>query len=95
MEHPSQDFEVFAERADDCGALWAARAWRRLSASQHPPQAWPGTFEEARSLVATFADRAAWAERERLAAIVYQAAEWAWGEHVEELQREVPFARAG
>jgi len=96
MEDLSQDFEVLAERADDCGALWAARTWRRMSAIQHPPHAWPGSFDEARRLVGTFADRAAWADRERLAAIVHYAAEWAWAETYEEVTAvEVPFARAG
>ena len=97
MEHLSQDFEVLAERADDCGALWAARTWRPFASgsSQHPPQGFPGTFDEARRLVGTFADRAAWADRERLAAVVYYAAEWAWAEHLEDFEHEVAYARAG
>jgi hypothetical protein len=95
MEHLSQDFEVLAERADDCGALWAARTWRK-STSSPTPQAWPGTIEEARRLVGTFADRATSADRERLAALVHYAAEWAWAEYQDEPdRREVPFARAG
>jgi hypothetical protein len=96
MEHLSQDFEVLAERADDCGALWAARTWRRLSATQHPPHAFPGSIEQARQLVGTFADRTATADRERLATLVYYAAEWSWSETYEAMMvREAPLARTG
>jgi hypothetical protein len=83
MEDLSHDFDVLAERADDCGALWAARMIRRLSAGgvALPPD-WPGTLEQARRLVETFADRVGFAEREHLASIVQYTAEWTWNDSV-------------
>jgi hypothetical protein len=84
MDDLSQDFDVLAERADECGALWAARTLRRLSTSQSEvPRRWPGTIEEARRWVATFAARAGFAERERLATLVQHAAEWTWTEAID------------
>ena len=75
----SHDFDVLAERADDYGALWAARTFRRfLSASKALPEHWPGTIGEARRVVATFAARAGFVEREKLATIVLRAAESTW-----------------
>ncbi|HMJ57235.1 MAG TPA: hypothetical protein VK540_34435 [Polyangiaceae bacterium] len=79
MTDMSHDFEVLAERADDYGALWAARTFRRfLSGSQSLPDRWPGTLGEARRVVATFATRAGFVDRERLASIVLCAAETTW-----------------
>ena len=94
MDDLSQDFEVLAERADDCGALWAARTLRRHTASQRElPLMWPGTMEEARGLVGTFAGRAGFTERERLAKIIQYAAEWTWGDSVHAVPSS--YARAG
>src|SRR5258706_13369711 len=79
MEDFSHDFDVLAERADDCGALWAFRLLRRLVAGgAAPPTDWPGTIEEARRLVETFADRLGFAERENLASIGHHTAAGAW-----------------
>jgi hypothetical protein len=79
MTDMSHDFDVLAERADDYGALWAARTFRRLlSARQAMPDRWPGTIGEARRVVATFASRAGFVDREVLATIVQRAAESTW-----------------
>ena len=79
----SHDFDVLAERADECGALWAVRKLRRLVADGVAlPPVWPGTLEEARRLVETFADRVGFAERENLASIVQYTAEWTWSDSV-------------
>jgi hypothetical protein len=87
MEDLSHDFDVLAERADDCGALWAFRTLRRLSAGGTSlPPAWPGTLEEARRLVDTFADRIGFSERENLASIVQYTAEWTWSDSLDEMQ---------
>jgi hypothetical protein len=75
----SHDFDVLAERADDYGALWAARTFRRLlSAREVLPEQWPGTIGEARRVVETFASRAGFVDREQLATIVQRAAESSW-----------------
>ena len=79
MTDISHDFDVLAERADDYGALWAARTFRRfLSAREALPERWPGTIGEARQVVATFAARAGFVDREQLATIVQCAAESTW-----------------
>jgi hypothetical protein len=87
MEDLSHDFDVLAERADDCGALWAVRTLRRLVADGSAlPPAWPGTIEEARRLVETFADRIGFTERENLASIVLYTAEWTWSDSLDEMR---------
>jgi hypothetical protein len=79
MTHISHDFDVLAERADDYGALWATRTFRRLLTDRQAlPEQWPGTIGEARRVVATFATRAGFVDRERLASIVQRAAESTW-----------------
>jgi len=79
MMDMSHDFDVLEERADDYGALWAARTFRRfLSTRQTLPDRWPGTLGEARRVVATFAARAGFVDREKLASIVQGAAESTW-----------------
>jgi hypothetical protein len=79
MTHISHDFDVLAERADDYGALWAARTCRRfLTERQALPERFPGTIGEARRVVATFAARAGFVDREKLASIVQGAAESTW-----------------
>ena len=94
MEDLSQDFDVLAERADDCGALWAVRVLRRFnSTSRTLPAEWPGTLDEARALVGTFANRAGFTDRERLAKIVQYAAEWTWGDSTSAVPAS--YARAG
>ena len=95
MEDLSQDFDVLVERADDCGALWAARMLRRITTSKaEPPREWPGTLEEARRLVDTFAGRTAHSDRERLAKVVQYAAAWTWADGFDTAP-SVAFARAG
>jgi hypothetical protein len=75
----SHDFDVLAERADDYGALWAARTFRRLLTEREtPPERFPGTLGEARRVVETFAARAGFVDREHLATIVQRAAESTW-----------------
>jgi len=79
MTDMSHDFDVLAERADDYGALWAARTFRRfLTEQQRLPDQWPGTMGEARRVVETFATRAGFVDREKLASIVQRAAESTW-----------------
>jgi hypothetical protein len=79
MTHTSHDFDVLAERADDYGALWAARTFRRLQSEQRTlPEQFPGTIGEARQVVATFAPRAGIVEQSELASIVQSAAEMTW-----------------
>jgi hypothetical protein len=87
MEDLSHDFDVLAERADDCGALWAVRTMRRMVAGgAAPPHVWPGTIDEARRVVETFADRVGFAERENLASIVQYTAEWTWSESFDDVR---------
>ena len=79
MTHMSHDFDVLEERADDYGALWAARTFRRLMTERQAlPERWPGTLGEARAVVDTFAARAGFVDREKLASIVQRAAESTW-----------------
>ncbi|HKQ70214.1 MAG TPA: hypothetical protein VJT73_12785 [Polyangiaceae bacterium] len=95
MQDLSHDFDVLAERADDCGAMWAARTLRKLATlKMEPPREWPGSMDEARRLVDTFAARAGFPDRERLAAILQYAAEWTWTESCDPRPR-MAFARAG
>jgi len=84
MKDLSQDFDVLAERADDCGTLWAGRMLRRVaSTSKEPPREWPGTMDEARRLVETFAGRVGFNQREKLAEIVQYTAEWTWADSLD------------
>jgi hypothetical protein len=81
MEDLSQDFDVLAERADHCGALWAARVMGRLVSAQCDiPAKWPGTVDEARRLVETFAGRSSHPNREQLTFLVQFAATWTWAD---------------
>src|SRR5258708_30736013 len=81
MEDLSHDFDVLAERADDCGALWAVRMlYRLVSAGNALPTAWPGTETEARRLVETFSERGGFAPRENLTSIPQQSAQLTWAE---------------
>ena len=87
MEDLSYDFDVLAERADDCGALWAVRMMYRLvSSGETLPHHWRGTMEEARHLVESFAIRAGFAERESLAAILQYSAELTWADSLDRMQ---------
>ena len=79
MSDISHDFDVLVERADNYGALWAARTSRRLLAERRTlPERFPGTIGEARQVVETFAARAGFVDREQLASIVQTAAETTW-----------------
>jgi hypothetical protein len=82
MSAVSPDFDVLAERADDYGALWASRTLQRIATESFPPREWPGTIDDARRVVDTFAGRTAFVYRERLAAIVQHVAEGVWMESV-------------
>jgi hypothetical protein len=96
MEDLSHDFDVLAERADDCGALWAVRLIRRfLAGGEALPPAWPGTIVEARRLVETFTGRVGFTERENLAKIVQSAAEWTWADSLEGMRSTPPRSVAG
>ena len=91
MEDLSHDFDVLAERADDCGALWAVRMlYRLVSAGTALPATWPGTTTEARRLVDTFADRVGFTDRENLTAILQYAAELTWAESLERIRSAPP-----
>lgn len=72
------DFEILVERADDYGALWARRKLGRIASGRVPPREWPGTIDEARRVVDAFAGLSAFADRERLAAIVQHSARGMW-----------------
>jgi hypothetical protein len=74
------DFDMFAERADDYGAHWATRILGRMATLRRPPREWPGTIDEARRVVESFAGRSAFVDRERLAAIVHHSARGEWTE---------------
>jgi hypothetical protein len=73
------DFDTLAERADDYGASWATRILGRM-AERKPPREWPGTIDEARRVVDIFAAQTAFADRERLAAIVQHSAQGIWSD---------------
>jgi hypothetical protein len=91
MEDLSYDFDVLAERADDCGALWAVRMlYRMVSTGEVLPRNWRGTMEEARHLVESFAIRAGFAERESLAAILQYSAELTWADSLDRMQASAP-----
>jgi hypothetical protein len=87
MEDLGQDFDNLAERADDYGALWALRTlYRIVSAGEAVHASWPGTLEQARRLVAAFADRAAFTEREKLALILQDTAALTWADSLDRMQ---------
>ena len=87
MEDLSHDFDVLAERADDCGALWALRMlYRLVSTGNTLPPSWPGTKTEARRLVDTFANRVGFTVRENLTDILQSAAEMTWTESLERIR---------
>jgi hypothetical protein len=91
MEDLSHDFDVLAERADDCGALWAVRMlYRLVSAGNALPTAWPGTETEARRLVETFAERVGFAARENLTSILQHSAELTWAESLDRIRSAPP-----
>jgi hypothetical protein len=76
------DFEILAERADDYGTLWATRILGRIAEAPNLPRDWPGTIDEARRMVDTFAAQTAYADRERLAAIVQHSAQGMWTDSI-------------
>jgi hypothetical protein len=87
MNHLSRDFDDLAERADDYGALWALRTlYRILSAGKAVEAQWPGTIEQARRLVAAFADRVGFSERETLAAMLQDTAALTWADSLHRLK---------
>lgn len=91
MEDLSHDFDVLAERADDCGALWAVRMlYRLVSAGNALPPTWPGTKTEARRLVDTFADRVGFTDRENLTSILQYSAELTWAESLDRIRSTPP-----
>jgi len=87
MEDLSQDFDNLAERADDYGALWALRTlYRLVSTGETVRSEWPGTLEQARRLVAAFADRVGFSERESLALILQDTAALTWADSLDRMQ---------
>ena len=87
MEDLSQDFDNLAERADDYGALWALRTlYRLVSAGETVHSSWPGTLEQARRLVAAFADRVGFTERESLASILQETAALTWADSLHRME---------
>jgi hypothetical protein len=88
MEHLRQDFDVLAERADYCGGLWAVRTlYRLVSGGASSLCEWPGTMDQARRLVESFADRVGHAERESLADIVQTSAQATWADALDRMTR--------
>jgi hypothetical protein len=86
MGRRSHDFDQLAERADNCGALWALRTlYRTLSKGETVHAAWPGTMDQARRLVSGFADRAETTDRETLAAILLDTAALMWAVSLDRL----------
>jgi hypothetical protein len=73
------------ERFDDCGRRWAERMLGRLQASWlEVPLVWPGTEEQALTIVHALGDESlSDAERESLAEVVQNGARLAWREMVE------------
>jgi hypothetical protein len=87
MDDLRHDFDDLAERADDYGALWALRTlYRILSAGQAVHSKWPGTMEQARRLVAAFADRVGFRERETLAAMLQDTAALTWADSLQRMK---------
>jgi hypothetical protein len=87
MDNLSQDFDNLAERADDYGALWALRTlYRILSAGDAVHSNWPGTLDQARRLVAAFADRVGFSERETLAQILQETAALTWADSLHRME---------
>jgi hypothetical protein len=87
MDDLSQDFDNLAERADDYGALWALRTlYRILSAGDAVHSNWPGTLDQARRLVAAFADRVGFSERETLAHILQETAALTWADSLHRIE---------
>lgn len=87
MNHLAQDFDDLVERADDYGALWALRTlYRIVSAGEAVHSDWPGTLDQARRLVAAFADRVGFTERETLATILQDTAALTWADSLQRMQ---------
>jgi len=87
MDPFSHDLDDLAERADDYGALWALRTlYRILSAGEAVHSTWPGTMEQARRLVAAFADRVGLTERETLAVKLQDTAALTWAHSLHRLK---------
>ena len=79
MKDRSREFELLVERADDCGSRWADKILARYRQQDiQPPYDWPGTIAEARCIVAAFSHRVPPGDRERLAQVALEAAEWEW-----------------
>jgi hypothetical protein len=75
MDDLSTDFDVLAERAEDNGAYWALRVlYRSVRGGSVPQPAWPGTMDEAKHLVDSFAARVGIHDREELATILQASA---------------------
>jgi hypothetical protein len=73
------------ERFDDCGRRWAERMLGRLRASWlEVPLVWPGTEEQALTIVHALGDESlSDAEREHLAEVVQNGARLAWRDMVD------------
>jgi hypothetical protein len=81
MEHVNPEFDVLVERAEACGAKWAARTLKKTrTEAVVAPAKWQGTLDEARGMVDSFARRVGFMDRERLAIVVQHAARSEWVE---------------
>jgi hypothetical protein len=87
MDDLRHDFDVLAERADYCGGLWAVRTlYRLVSTGASLLCEWPGTMDQARRLVESFADRVGHSERESLADIVQSSARATWADALDRME---------
>jgi hypothetical protein len=91
MDDLSTDFDVLAERAEDNGAYWALRVlYRSVRGGDVPLPVWPGTMDEAKHLVDSFAARVGVADREELATILQASAAMTWNDCLAKLGANVP-----
>jgi len=81
MREVNEKFDVFVERGEEYGAAWAARICQQLrDGGAETPRRWPGTLDQARVVVDSFARKVGFFDRERLAVIVQRAAKREWAE---------------
>ena len=91
MDDLSIDFDVLAERAEDNGAYWALRVlYRSVRGGDVLLPVWPGTMDEAKHLVDSFAARVGIADREELATILHASAAMTWNDCLAKLGANQP-----
>jgi|SRR5579859_5458479 len=87
MDDLSTDFDVLVERAEDNGAYWALRVlYRSVRGGEVPLPAWPGTLDEAKHLVDSFAARVGIADKEELATVLQASAAMTYGDCLAKLR---------